>query len=121
MTDETIKEKSEMTVHRDRPTGADDGRADGGDNNEPNKKVFPLVFFRTKENIAGMLYGKIPKLSIACINSIFTVDNASPRSGILYMSYPANRATIDITVGIINLIRSLRLIRKYIFPALFTV
>lgn len=27
----TIKEKSKMTVHRNRPTGADDGRADGGE------------------------------------------------------------------------------------------
>ena len=86
-----------------------------------NKEVFPLVFFRTKENIAGMVYGKIPKLSITCINSVFTVDNASPRSGILYTSYPANRATTDITVGIMNRSRSFRLMRKYIFPALFTV
>lgn len=109
-----------MTVHRNRPTGADDGRADGGESNEPNKKVFPLVFFHAKENIAGMVYGKIPKLSIACINSIFTVDNASSRSGILYTSYPANRATIDIAVGITNLIRSLRLIRKYILHFRFT-
>ena len=93
----------------------------GGENNEPNKKVFPLVFFRAKENVAGMVYRKIPKLSIICINSVFTVDNISSRSGILYTSYPANRATVDIAAGIINLTRSLRLIRKYILQFRFTV
>ena len=68
-----------------------------------------------------MVYEKIPKLPNTYFNSIFTANNASPRSGILYTSYPANSATIDITVGTMNRSRSFRLMRKYIFPALFTV
>lgn len=93
----------------------------GGENNESNKKVFPLVFFRAKENITGMVYGKIPKVSIICVNNVFIACNTSSRSGSLYTSYPANRATIDIAVGIINLIHSLRFIRKYILQSLLTV
>lgn len=86
-----------------------------------SEKIHSLVFLRTKKDASGMVHGKIPKLSSICTSNIFAVDNASSRSGILYTSYPANSATTDIAVGIMNRIRSLRLTRKYIFPNLFTV
>ncbi len=92
----------------------------GGKRKSESEKISALVFLRTKKDIAGMGHGKIPKPSSICTNNVFTVDNASPRSGILHTSYPANSARTDSVVGIMNLICSLRLMRKYIFPNLFT-
>lgn len=85
-----------------------------------NKEICSLVLFWTKENTDGVVYEKIPKLPIICFSNIFIACNVSPRSGFLYISYPANSAAIDIPVGIMNLRKSFLLILKYIFPYLLT-
>lgn len=61
-----------------------------------NQEVSSLVFFRTTKDFVGVVHEKIPKYSSICTSSSFAVDNASPRSGNLHTSYPANSATTDI-------------------------